>query len=279
MKIEEIKVGMIVCKICQKPFKRRRKDMVYCSESCAKKGHDIARIKRIKSKIAPIIENLPNEIWKNVEEYEGIYQVSNKGRVKNMGSLGNFGIAVKERLLRPGDNGHGYLWVNLCKDKVHKSKYVHRLVAEAFIPNPENKPCVNHIDRNKSNNSVDNLEWCTYKENNIHSIKTGNSTCKIVVDTKTGKVYRSAADAAKDKKINYHTLMCMLNGNDRNHTSLLYLSNSKKRKEFVVDIDSIKKDIHNIISETQNPEILRKITQCIKSMMEIEHEKVMYSSK
>ena len=97
------------------------------------------------------------EIWKNIEGYEGKYQVSNLGRVKSM--IG------QEKVLHPKKHRNGHLQIGLHKDKKRKTMYIHRLVAQAFIPNPDNLPCVNHKDENPNNNNVDNLEWCTQKYN------------------------------------------------------------------------------------------------------------------
>lgn len=98
------------------------------------------------------------EIWKDVENYEGLYQISNFGRVKSL----KFG---KEKILKPGKKSAGYLFVKLCKNGNMKNVFVHRLVALAFIENPENLPEVNHKDENKENNWVDNLEFCTRSYN------------------------------------------------------------------------------------------------------------------
>lgn len=104
------------------------------------------------------------EIWKDKKDYEGHYQVSNCGRVKSI----KFG---KERILKPFTDGRGYLYVNLCKNNKQKTYKVHRLVAEAFLPNPNNLPMINHRDENKSNNSVNNLEWCDVKYNNTYGTR------------------------------------------------------------------------------------------------------------
>ena len=101
------------------------------------------------------------EIWKDIEGYEK-YQVSNLGRVRSL----NFRRTGKVQVLKPGKNKCGYLLVNLCKDGKLKSCLVHRLVAQAFLPNLDNLPQVNHRDEDKENNLLDNLEFCTSKYNN-----------------------------------------------------------------------------------------------------------------
>ena len=93
------------------------------------------------------------EYWKDKKDYEGHYQVSNFGKVKSI----KFG---KEKILKLNKDKDGYLQVTLCKNNIKKVYKVHRLVAEAFIDNPDNLPCVNHKDENKLNNNVNNLEWC-----------------------------------------------------------------------------------------------------------------------
>ena len=100
-----------------------------------------------------------NEIWKDIVGYEGLYQVSNLGNVKRI----NF--FKKERFVIPCSKGSGYLYVSLSKNNKQKNFYIHRLVATAFIENPDNLPVINHKDENRSNNIVDNLEWCTQKYN------------------------------------------------------------------------------------------------------------------
>ena len=116
------------------------------------------------------------EIWRDIKGYEGIYQISNFGRVKSVERIAtnnkHGGVRIiKEKILTPNDNGNGYKIVCLRKPKQRKNFYMHRLVATAFIPNPKNLRYVNHKDYNKSNNNVTNLEWCTQKENIQHSIE------------------------------------------------------------------------------------------------------------
>lgn len=120
------------------------------------------------------------EIWKDIDGFEGYYQVSNLGRVRSLDRVvkqfNGKGIAKKKtkgRVLTTTKQTQGYSQIGLCKDGTQKSYRLNRLVANAFIPNPENKPEVNHIDGNKDNNRVDNLEWATSAENKQHSLKTG----------------------------------------------------------------------------------------------------------
>lgn len=97
------------------------------------------------------------EIWKDIKNFEGLYQVSNHGNVKSF----HFGC----KQLTPKKNNKGYLWVELRKDGVKKQLLIHRLVAMHFIKNPHNYPIINHKDENPANNRVENLEWCTNSYN------------------------------------------------------------------------------------------------------------------
>lgn len=100
-----------------------------------------------------VLNNVNMEEFRSIQGYEGIYQVSGYGRVKSL----KFG---KEKFLKPIANSCGYLYVRLCKDGKSKCQNIHRLVAQAFIPNPLGLPQVNHKDEDKANNRVENLEWC-----------------------------------------------------------------------------------------------------------------------
>ena len=103
------------------------------------------------------------ELWKDINGYEGLYQVSNLGRVKRV---------TTGRILKGRQHPHGYLLVTLSKHNIKSTKTIHRLVAENFIPKTENKSDVNHIDEDKTNNKVSNLEWVTSKENINHGTRT-----------------------------------------------------------------------------------------------------------
>ena len=130
---------------------------------------------------------IQDEVWKDIEGYEGLYQVSTCGNIKSLPKVRRNGTGTyiqKERLLKPSNTSTGYKKVELCKDGKRKGFKVHRLVAIAFIPNPDNKPEVNHIDGNKINNNIDNLEWVTSSENSIHAYETGLNPNKKELDEK-----------------------------------------------------------------------------------------------
>ena len=109
---------------------------------------------------------MPNEEWRDIKDYEGLYQVSNMGRVRSIRN-------GKIRIFKIAEKYLSYYAVHFRENGINKMFKVHRLVAQAFIPNPENKPCVNHIDGNKWNNRADNLEWVDQSENNLHAIRIG----------------------------------------------------------------------------------------------------------
>jgi hypothetical protein len=114
------------------------------------------------------------EKWANVNRFEGIYMVSNLGNVKSLARIIDYGkikALRPERILKHSVDSGGYKYCILSKGKVKKTIKIHRIVAEAFIPNPLNKPCVNHMDGKKQNNNLNNLEWCTHKENVVHAYK------------------------------------------------------------------------------------------------------------
>jgi NUMOD4 motif/HNH endonuclease len=130
------------------------------------------------------------ELWKPVEGYEALYKVSSNGRIRSLPRLvkcrGGKLRRSFPRILKPVKNCYGYMVVTLNKNGAGAQFRVHRLVAKAFVPNPENKPQINHKDTNKQNNQCSNLEWVTQSENAIHALESGISTrgdrngrCKI----------------------------------------------------------------------------------------------------
>lgn len=150
------------------------------------------------------------EIWKDIEGYEGVYQVSNLGRVNSL---------YTNRILNGDKVGGRYLRVVLCKNNIKSKKLIHRLVAQAFIPNPENKPQVNHIDEDKTNNRADNLEWVTRKENANHGIRNtrmskSKSIPVIAINIKTGesKDFYGASECAKQLGLYQQNITRVLKG-------------------------------------------------------------------
>ena len=123
------------------------------------------------------------EIWKDVKDYEGLYQVSNLGRVRSITRyvkhVGGKRV-VKGRILKRTLSNVGYYVVNLWKNNKREQMLVHRLVAETFLSNFENHPYINHIDGNKLNNNVNNLEWCTPAENNSHAYRIKLRDCSKI---------------------------------------------------------------------------------------------------
>lgn len=131
------------------------------------------------------------ERWKDIEGYEGLYQISSCGRVKSL----KYG---KERILKPGKNKQGYLFVCLSNKTIFLKNRIHRLVAQSFIPNPCNLPEVNHKDEVKTNNYVSNLEWCTRKYNANYGTRNeriAKKRSKKILCVETLKVYKTAYDA------------------------------------------------------------------------------------
>ena len=150
--------------------------------------------------------------WKDVVGYEGLYEISNKGEIKSCERTifqpGQGYRKIKECNMTPWDNGKGYKVVALSKEGKRKNHYIHRLVAEHFIPNPNNFSEINHIDYDKSNNKSDNLEWTDRRSNVRYSAehmkhpktKTHSNTGHCYVSQKKG---RNVYVITVDKKVRY----------------------------------------------------------------------------
>lgn len=176
------------------------------------------------------------EIWKDVVGYEGLYKVSNLGRVKSLKRINSYGRTVPGKILKPHPNiKSGYLCVNLYKNDKPTMIPIHRLVAIAFIPNPQNLPQVGHKDETRTNNNVDNLEWVTNKENantpkrkeRLREINTGKKTSdeiKQKLSEKMSKIkgrqfmcngiyFKSATNLAKYLELPLETFLHYANHN------------------------------------------------------------------
>ena len=174
------------------------------------------------------------EVWKDVKGYEGYYQVSNLGNIKsleriieNSGTLTGY-YKVKERILKPRENKNrnGYYELSLRKDGKEKRFKVHRLVACAFIENPYNKPEVNHIDGNKSNNCVSNLEWTTSKENKEHAWNMGlnnsNHKKKPIKCNENNMCFESVVQASKELNCDRRGIFRVLKGEIKNIKNMTF---------------------------------------------------------
>lgn len=186
------------------------------------------------------------EEWKDIKGYEGLYQVSNEGRVKSLDHIiicnNGKGVAIKKqkgKMLRSFSRCLNYQTVTLTKNGIQKLCLVHRLVAEAFIPNPDNLPFINHKDENPANNVVENLEWCTHKYNmnygtcqqrkseklkgRIHKQYVWNypykaKEKKVYQYTLEGKLiceYNSLREASRKNNISASNISCVCNGKQK----------------------------------------------------------------
>lgn len=161
---------------------------------------------------------METEIWKDIVGYEGLYQVSNLGRVKSLERKvknKNGYRTVSDKILKQAKKTEGYLFVNLWKEGKQKIMKSHRLVAEAFLPNPENLPQVNHKDENPSNNNVSNLEFCTAKYN--VNFGTRNKRAGISISKALTGVYNNIK---KSKPV-----MCI-------ETGIIYPSSMEVQRQF-----------------------------------------------
>ena len=167
------------------------------------------------------LKDMPGEIWKDICGYEGLYMVSNKGRIKSLPHKVKRGWAeciTDEIILIPKSNGH-YDKVCLYSGykKNNKQQYVHRLVATAFIPNPDKYPQIDHIDGNHTNNMVENLRWCTQIQNINNPITKNRSKrlrgiVSLSLDGKIINKYKSLSSASKDTGVPISSICCMAKG-------------------------------------------------------------------
>ena len=141
------------------------------------------------------------EVWKDIKGFEGMYAISNFGNVKRLVHYKRCGVAgqtlLEEKPMRFYKNHNGYYRVCLCKDGKRYFRFVHLLVAEAFLPKKEGKPQINHIDGNKKNNVLNNLEWVTSKENHLHAAEMGLKKSIKIAIVETGEVFNSIGTCAR----------------------------------------------------------------------------------
>lgn len=166
-------------------------------------------------------------VWKPIAEYEGRYEVSNMGQIRSLDVyvMCGFGTRLSKGRMKPlHPNNRGYLTVNLSKDGVGKRYLVHRLVAEAFVPNTHNKPQVNHIDGDVGNNRADNLEWVTDNENKAHSSLAVGGTQRpkkaVVVTKKTTREvfhFNGLREAERALNLDHGTALKVLKGKQSTH--------------------------------------------------------------
>ena len=166
------------------------------------------------------------EVWKPVIGWEGFYEVSNMGNVKSLGNgKSNNKNYSKERILKAKKERNGYLFVALYKEGKSKQCYIHRLVGEAFLENPQDLPQINHIDQNKENNIVSNLEFCSAEYNINYGDRTERvaekltnnpkkSKAIIAIDIVTGLIleFPSAREASRQLKVNRSGIVACLKG-------------------------------------------------------------------
>lgn len=167
------------------------------------------------------------EEWKSIPGYEGLYEVSSYGRVRSLeisyvrkdGRM----YHKPEIILSPKNNGKGYFTVCLYKNKTHKYYLIHRLVALTFIPNPDNLPCVNHKDEDKTNNRVDNLEWCTVKY---------NSNYKGVLKRRSQRMKENGMYEIRTQRMKENGIYERITMKMRKYPELIGLDEKEYRKEY-----------------------------------------------
>lgn len=163
-----------------------------------------------------------NEEWKPIQDYEELYEVSNYGRVRSLVDT-HRNIRKEPKILKTGKNGKGYLHVTLWKKGKSKTFKLHRLVTNAFIPNPQNLPQINHKDEDKTNNHVENLEWCTASYNNSYGTRierVAEKCSKPVISTDKNGVeeyFPSVAEAERRYGFNHQNICHCCNGKRKTH--------------------------------------------------------------
>lgn len=168
------------------------------------------------------MEKLFNEVWRPVKGYEGLYEVSNKGNVRSLDRYVTNGkgyCLLKGKPKKVYPNSKGYLITNLSKNNKVKQHYLHRLVADAFIPNPNDLPCIDHINTVKDDNKVENLKWCSCKENMNNPLTKEHLTCRntkpvYYIDEQGKKIsFKSIGEAERRIGCSHSTIAIALKEN------------------------------------------------------------------
>lgn len=157
------------------------------------------------------------ELWKNVLGFDVLYEVSNLGRVRTLYDRFK-GYTDQYKYLTPTDNDNGYLRFNFKLNGKSKTVYLHKLVAQAFVPNNQNYQEVNHIDENKYNCCASNLEWCDHKYNcnyGTRNLRSGLKNCKKIKCVETNIIYNSIDEASKKLNIIKTAICNCLNGRSK----------------------------------------------------------------
>ena len=230
------------------------------------------------------LKDLKGEIWRDVCGYEGLYLVSNFGRVKTVSHIKkDTNYTIPTKIKRQNDNGKGYLMVGLSKDGKDTKYYVHRLVASSFIPNPFNFKTVNHKDENKKNNKVENLEWCSYKYNNNYgtaryrfkkTIRENGNTTHIDMYDLNGQLlkhYECAYDIEKDglsrrevynvcnnRLRSYKGCVFRFSGHPFSYRSIDKHPKGEKKEVIKTDINGNIISVYNSISEAEKKNDLKR---------------------
>ena len=216
------------------------------------------------------------EVWKPVYGYEGIYEVSSFGNIRSIDRFVPHKVSgrqfIKGRNMTCIKNNFGYFIVTMSKNGIVKKMYVHRLVAEAFIPNFENKPHVNHIDGDKSNNNIDNLGWVTALENNEHAWDTGlNRNCRqsvLAENVITGDkiIFKSILDA--DRFAGGHVCQYIENGTIHCDYKFKFLDKSKDERvaEIIKSKQPVGGNIPIKVKCVETGEIFSSVRQCSKKI-------------